>query len=70
MDINKAHWSMEKDHIRLSMPINKVDKERRTVSGFACRRSSSSNASALSEPDPTTSLAANWSLHLCPLGIF
>jgi hypothetical protein len=26
---------MEKDHIRLSMPINKVDQERRTVSGFA-----------------------------------
>lgn len=35
MDINKAHWSMEKNNIRLSMPINKVDKERRTVSGFA-----------------------------------
>jgi len=35
MDINKASWSMEKDHIRLSMPINKVDKERRIVSGFA-----------------------------------
>ena len=26
---------MEKDHIRLSMPIAKVDKERRIVSGFA-----------------------------------
>jgi Zn finger protein HypA/HybF involved in hydrogenase expression len=35
MEINKAHWSMEKDHIRLSMPINKVDKERRIVTGFA-----------------------------------
>lgn len=35
MDINKAHWSMEKNNIRLSMPINKVDKERRIVSGFA-----------------------------------
>ena len=35
MEINKAHWSMDKDHIRLSMPINKVDKERRIVSGFA-----------------------------------
>lgn len=35
MEINKAHWSTEKDHIRLSMPINKVDKERRIVTGFA-----------------------------------
>lgn len=35
MEINKAHWSTESDHIRLSMPINKVDKERRIVSGFA-----------------------------------
>lgn len=35
MEINKAHWSMEDDHIRLSMPINKVDKERRMVYGFA-----------------------------------
>ena len=35
MELNKAHWSTDKDHIRLSMPINKVDKERRIVSGFA-----------------------------------
>lgn len=35
MEINKAHWSTEKDHIRLSMPINKIDKERRIVTGFA-----------------------------------
>jgi Zn finger protein HypA/HybF involved in hydrogenase expression len=35
MEINKAYWSTEKDHIRLSMPINKVDKERRIVTGFA-----------------------------------
>jgi Zn finger protein HypA/HybF involved in hydrogenase expression len=35
MDINKAHWSTEGDHVRLSMPINKVDKERRIVTGFA-----------------------------------
>lgn len=35
MELNKAHWSMENNHIRLSMPINKVDKERRIVSGFA-----------------------------------
>ena len=35
MDINKSHWSTEGDHIRLSMPISKVDKEKRIVSGFA-----------------------------------
>jgi hypothetical protein len=35
MDVNKSHWSTEGDHIRLSMPISKVDKEKRTVSGFA-----------------------------------
>ena len=35
MDINKAHWSTEGDHVRLSMPINKVDRERRIVTGFA-----------------------------------
>jgi hypothetical protein len=35
MELNKAHWSTENNHIRLSMPINKVDKERRMVHGFA-----------------------------------
>lgn len=35
MEINKAHWSTKDSHISLSMPINKVDKERRIVSGFA-----------------------------------
>jgi hypothetical protein len=35
MELNKAHWSTEGGNIRLSMPINKVDKEKRTVSGFA-----------------------------------
>lgn len=35
MELNKAQWSTDKDSIRLSMPINKVDKERRIVSGFA-----------------------------------
>lgn len=35
MELNKAHWSTKDDSIRLSMPINKVDKERRIVSGFA-----------------------------------
>ena len=33
--ISKAHWSTEGDNVRLSMPIAKVDKERRIVSGFA-----------------------------------
>ena len=35
MKLNKAHWSTTGENIRLSMPINKVDKERRIVSGFA-----------------------------------
>jgi hypothetical protein len=35
MNINKAHWVTEGDSVRLSMPIGKVDVERRTVSGFA-----------------------------------
>jgi hypothetical protein len=35
MNINKAHWVTDGDNVRLSMPIGKVDKERRTVSGFA-----------------------------------
>jgi hypothetical protein len=35
MTISKAHWNSEGDNLRLSMPFNKVDKERRTVSGFA-----------------------------------
>jgi hypothetical protein len=35
MDINKAHWMTEGDNVRLSMPIGKVDVERRIVSGFA-----------------------------------
>jgi len=35
MNINKAHWSTNKDNLRLSMPIGKVDVERRIVSGFA-----------------------------------
>lgn len=35
MEINKAHWSTDGDHVRMSMPINKVDVERRIVSGFA-----------------------------------
>jgi hypothetical protein len=35
MNINKAHWTTEGDNVRLSMPIGKVDIERRMVSGFA-----------------------------------
>jgi hypothetical protein len=35
MNINKAHWVTEGDNVRLSMPIGKVDVERRVVSGFA-----------------------------------
>jgi len=35
MLINKAHWTTDKDSVRLSMPIGKVDIERRMVSGFA-----------------------------------
>ena len=32
---NKAHWETKGDNVRLSMPIGKVDIERRMVSGFA-----------------------------------
>lgn len=35
MDIFKAHWVSEGNSLRLSMPIAKVDVERRMVSGFA-----------------------------------
>ena len=35
MIINKAHWVTDGDNVRLSMPIGKVDVERRMVSGFA-----------------------------------
>ena len=35
MLINKASWTTDKDNLRLSMPIGKVDAERRIVSGFA-----------------------------------
>lgn len=35
MIINKAHWITDGDNVRFSMPIGKVDKERRIVSGFA-----------------------------------
>jgi hypothetical protein len=35
MELNKSHWSTKDQRINLSMPISKVDKERRIVSGFA-----------------------------------
>jgi hypothetical protein len=35
MTISKAHWDMDGDNLRLSMPFSKVDSERRIVSGFA-----------------------------------
>jgi len=35
MTISKAQWNSEGDSVRLSLPFAKVDKERRTVSGFA-----------------------------------
>jgi hypothetical protein len=35
MTISKAHWNVEGNDVRLSMPFSKVDKERRIVSGFA-----------------------------------
>jgi uncharacterized protein YoxC len=35
MNINKAHWTTDGDNVRLSMPLTKVDEERRIVSGFA-----------------------------------
>ena len=35
MLINKAHWETSGDNVRLSMPIGKIDVERRMVSGFA-----------------------------------
>jgi hypothetical protein len=35
MIINKAQWITDGDNVRFSMPIGKVDQERRIVSGFA-----------------------------------
>lgn len=35
MNITKAQWTTDGDHVRLSMPFAKVDVERRIVSGFA-----------------------------------
>lgn len=35
MEIKKAQWASEGDNIRLTMPLSKVDKENRLVSGWA-----------------------------------
>ena len=35
INISKAHWNSDGENLRLSMPLTKVDKERRIVSGFA-----------------------------------
>ena len=35
MNISKAHWESEGNSLKLSMPIAKIDIERRIVSGFA-----------------------------------
>jgi len=35
MTISKAQWATDGDTVRFSMPLTKVDKERRIVSGFA-----------------------------------
>jgi len=34
-NISKAHWNLDGENLRLSMPFSKVDENRRTVSGFA-----------------------------------
>jgi len=35
INISKVHWDTDGNNLRLSMPLTKVDKERRVVSGFA-----------------------------------
>ena len=35
MTISKAQWTTDGNDIRLSMPLSKVDQEKRIVSGFA-----------------------------------
>lgn len=35
VDINKAHFDLDGDSLRLTMPIAKIDEEKRIVSGFA-----------------------------------
>lgn len=35
MEITKSHWVADENRVSLAMPINKVDRENRLVSGFA-----------------------------------
>lgn len=35
MELRKSHWVAEQDRVSLSVPISKIDKENRLVSGFA-----------------------------------
>ncbi|QOI67427.1 capsid maturation protease [Streptomyces phage Beuffert] len=35
MEIKKAHWASDGENVRLTMPLSKVDKENRLVSGWA-----------------------------------
>lgn len=35
MDLRKSHWAADQNRVSLSVPITKVDKENRLVSGFA-----------------------------------
>lgn len=35
MNIKKAEWHNDGDRLHISVPFSKVDKENRTVSGFA-----------------------------------
>jgi hypothetical protein len=35
MNIEKSHWSSNGENIQLSVPFTKVNREKRTVSGFA-----------------------------------
>ena len=35
MNIEKSHWSSDGENLHLSVPFTKVNREKRTVSGFA-----------------------------------
>jgi hypothetical protein len=35
MNIEKSHWSSDGESLHLSVPFTKVNREKRTVSGFA-----------------------------------
>ena len=38
MNIEKSQWSHDGQNIHLSVPFTKVNREKRTVSGFDLRR--------------------------------